>query len=172
MIEKGEGLLNCLGYIDLNPVRAGIVQRPEDYRWCSLWYRAKAKNRDGFLDFGGIFETDSAVRLRQYRGFVYRAGGIEAEDRGGIYKKIVSAEKEGGYVLPEGDIFRNRLRSFSDGLVLGSEGFIRDAYDRFSGQIFFKKERRVHEAVVGGRVFSIRRLTSFNPSDPFGLLKL
>ena len=171
LIEKGEGLLNCLGYIDLNPVRAGIVQRPEDYRWCSLWYRAKAKNRDGFLDFGGIFETDSAARLRQYRGFVYRAGGIEEEDRGGIHKSILAAEEKSGYTLPVGDVFRKRLRSFSDGLVLGSEGFIRDAYDRFSGQIFFKKERRVHEAVAGGRIFSIRRLTSFNPSDPFGLLK-
>ena len=33
LIQSGESLLNCLGYIDLNPIRAGIVQRPEDYRW-------------------------------------------------------------------------------------------------------------------------------------------
>jgi len=32
IVENGETLINCLAYIDLNPVRAGIVERPEDYR--------------------------------------------------------------------------------------------------------------------------------------------
>ncbi len=38
LVEKGETLINCLSYIDLNPIRAGIVERPEDYRWNSLGY--------------------------------------------------------------------------------------------------------------------------------------
>ncbi len=25
-------------YVDLNPLRAGIVERPDDYRWNSLGY--------------------------------------------------------------------------------------------------------------------------------------
>jgi putative transposase len=29
IVEKGETLINCLAYIDLNPVRAGIVERPK-----------------------------------------------------------------------------------------------------------------------------------------------
>jgi CubicO group peptidase (beta-lactamase class C family) len=28
-VDKGETLVNCLSYIDLNPLRAGIVDRPE-----------------------------------------------------------------------------------------------------------------------------------------------
>jgi hypothetical protein len=32
IIEDGEPLVNCLAYIDLNPIRAGIVERPEAYR--------------------------------------------------------------------------------------------------------------------------------------------
>ena len=32
--------LTCMRYIELNPVRANIVARPEDYRWSS--YRANA----------------------------------------------------------------------------------------------------------------------------------
>jgi putative transposase len=31
VVEKGETLINCLAYIDLNPVRAGLVARPEAY---------------------------------------------------------------------------------------------------------------------------------------------
>ena len=40
--------------IDLNPMRAGIVSRPEDYRWNSLGYHVQTNNRDNFLstDFG------------------------------------------------------------------------------------------------------------------------
>jgi putative transposase len=30
MVESGQTLINCLAYIDLNPVRAAIVERPED----------------------------------------------------------------------------------------------------------------------------------------------
>jgi putative transposase len=30
IVDKGETLINCLAYIDLNPLRAGIVNRPED----------------------------------------------------------------------------------------------------------------------------------------------
>ena len=40
IVEKGSTVINCLAYIDLNAVRAGIVKRPEDYRWCSIGYHA------------------------------------------------------------------------------------------------------------------------------------
>jgi hypothetical protein len=54
ILEQGETLINCLAYIDLNPVRAGIVEKPEDYRWSSLGYHLQSGNKDGFLstDFG------------------------------------------------------------------------------------------------------------------------
>ena len=35
--------------IDLNPLRAGIVKRPEDCRWNSLGYHRQTNNRDGLL---------------------------------------------------------------------------------------------------------------------------
>ena len=34
IVEDGRTLVNLLAYVDLNPIRAGIVKRPEDYRWC------------------------------------------------------------------------------------------------------------------------------------------
>lgn len=36
-MEKGESLINCLANIDLNPVRAGLVNEPEAYRWNSMY---------------------------------------------------------------------------------------------------------------------------------------
>ena len=38
IVEDGLTLVNLLAYVDLNAVRAGIVKRPEEYRWCSLDY--------------------------------------------------------------------------------------------------------------------------------------
>lgn len=35
--------------IDLNPIRAGIVKRPEDYRWCSLGYHVQTGNKGKLL---------------------------------------------------------------------------------------------------------------------------
>jgi REP element-mobilizing transposase RayT len=47
VVEKGATHKNCLAYIDLSPVRAGIVKRPEGYRWNSIGYcqRANGKQR-------------------------------------------------------------------------------------------------------------------------------
>ena len=35
LLEGGEAVRFCAAYIDLNPVRAGLCENPEDYRWCS-----------------------------------------------------------------------------------------------------------------------------------------
>lgn len=40
VVQQEEYLLSCLRYIELNPVRAGMVVDPGDYRWSS--YRAHA----------------------------------------------------------------------------------------------------------------------------------
>jgi putative transposase len=47
--------MTCLRYVELNPVRAGIVARPEDYRWSS--YRAHAfGTRDSLLTSHPLFD--------------------------------------------------------------------------------------------------------------------
>jgi putative transposase len=33
-------------YIDLNPIRAGMVQKPEDYKWCSYGEAVRPKNNN------------------------------------------------------------------------------------------------------------------------------
>ena len=80
IVENGDTLINCLAYIDLNPVRAGICDVPEEYRWCSLRYHVQSNNKDNFLsldlglwNFGMI--KDDTQRLSYYRKFVYERGG-------------------------------------------------------------------------------------------------
>ena len=86
IVEKGETLINCLAYIDLNPLRAGLVDRPEEYRWNSLGYHIQTGNKDSFLslDFGfkefGVLDAEE--RLRGYRRYVYEAGAVDRSEIG------------------------------------------------------------------------------------------
>ena len=49
IVDKGETLINCLTYIDLNSLGAGIITRLEDYRWNSLGYHVQTGNRTIFF---------------------------------------------------------------------------------------------------------------------------
>lgn len=44
IVEDGYALRMMAAYIDLNPIRAGIVERPEDYRWSSYGEAMKPKD--------------------------------------------------------------------------------------------------------------------------------
>jgi hypothetical protein len=71
-------------------VRAGIVARPEDYRWSSVGYHVQTGNRDGFLstDFGvkEFGELDAKGRFRRYRRYLYEVGAIGKD--GKMHKKF------------------------------------------------------------------------------------
>jgi putative transposase len=63
-------LLACMLYIELNPVRAGLVRRPGDYRWSS--FRANAEGRDDALLAPHPFYF-ALGRSREERCAAYRA---------------------------------------------------------------------------------------------------
>jgi hypothetical protein len=82
-------------------LRAGLVERPEEYLWNSLRYHIEVGNKDNFLsiDFGlkelGI--VDPEERLKRYRRYVYKAGALDRSDKGSarvIDKDIVEEERQ------------------------------------------------------------------------------
>ncbi|MBF0260155.1 MAG: hypothetical protein HQK62_15235, partial [Desulfamplus sp.] len=115
IVENGETLINCLAYIDLNPVRAGIVDKPEDYRWNSIGYHVQTDNRDDFLslDFGlkvfGILDKDA--RLDYYMKFLYEIRTMN--------KKKAEELKEEVSKSSMIDRFKSRTRYFSDSCIIG-----------------------------------------------------
>ena len=50
VIQKDQYLLNCITYIEHNPVRAKIALRPEDYEWSSYNMRILGKDGNELLD--------------------------------------------------------------------------------------------------------------------------
>ena len=183
IVENGETLINCLAYIDLNPLRAGLVKRPEEYRWNSLGYHIQTDNKDDFLslDFGllefGPSEIRSAVtselhgagvldaqeRLKRYRRYVYEAGALNRPDKGQapvIESDILEKEHESDFELNRVRRFRYRTRYFTDSGVIGSKEFVSKNYQRFK-DAFMSKREKVPKPVSGlDGVYSLKRLTS------------
>ncbi len=48
-IEKDSHFLQVCRYIERNPLRAGLVQRAEDWRWSSLWIQEKGTDKQKLL---------------------------------------------------------------------------------------------------------------------------
>ncbi len=75
LIEKDDYLVELSRYIHLNPVRANIVKRPEDYRWSSLRYYLKGQSNN-FLFLKDILNPFGGDG-RAYLKFVYDGIGKE-----------------------------------------------------------------------------------------------
>lgn len=155
IVEKGETLINCLAYIDLNPLRAGIVDRPEDYRWNSLGYHIQTGNKDNFLslDFGlkvfGVLNTEE--RLKLYRRYVYEAGALDRSRKPSaavIDNNVLEKEQKNDFELKRVQRFRYRTRYFTDSGIIGSKKFVSMNYQRFKN-IFMSKTDKIPKPVAG-----------------------
>lgn len=149
LVEDCEkALLTIAAYIDLNPVRAGLVSRPEDYRW-SGYAEAVGGGKSGELAREGIGRMLSAAlqdpdarhdweqTAARYRRFLYGEGREVAGDpdlgqssRRGLPEAEVEAvlEQSGKMSLPEA--LRHRVRYFCDGAVLGTATFVDAVFER------------------------------------------
>ena len=165
IVEDGETLINCLAYIDLNPVRAAITERPEGYRWNSLGYHIQTGNRDKFLSLDlGLKEfgvLDEKERLQRYRRYVYEAGTLkrsEGKSSVAIDEKILERERKVDFATTRMYRFRYRTRYFSDSGVIGSKEFVSRNYQRFK-DIFQSKHEKKPKAVGGlDGIYSLKRL--------------
>ncbi len=154
LLENDETvLLTMAAYIDLNPVRAGIVEDPKDYRW-SGYGEAVAGNkaqRRGLMRMLGI-ENGDGNQWRscqaQYRCYLYGVGeekevvpGEERKRRAGVSTKAVSKVERQGGQLSLAQVVRVRVRYFSDSIALGSEAFVEEVFARHRKEMRVKREQ-------------------------------
>ena len=166
IVDKGETLVNCLAYIDLNPLRAGLVERPEDYRWNSLGYHLQTENKDQFLstDFGlKEFNVKSEKeRIRRYRRYVYEAGAINRTEKlqtKVIKDKVIAKERKKKFEISRIDRFRYRTRYFTDSGIIGSKEFVAEYYQRFKHLFHSKLEKKPKPVKGLSGIYSLKRLS-------------
>ena len=144
-------LLKVAAYIDLNAVRAGIVEDPKDYRWCGY---AEAVAGDRVARRGLVCAMEQGqgqVRIDwRQAGAAYRKVmfgiGEETSVRAGISRQEVAKVWAAGGKLSLAQLLRCRIRYFTDGVVIGSESFVEQ---------FFQARREMFSA---GRETGARKL--------------
>ena len=163
MIENNEALLNCLAYIDLNPIRAAIVEQPEDYRWCTLGYLVQSKNNDNMLslEFGveRLNTLSFKERLIAYREFVYEIGSLVSDKGKAIDPKILEKHQQKGFKITSLDRLKYRTRYFTDSSIIGSKKYVMATYNQFLDFFDHKKDKKPVPIRGMDNVYSLRRLT-------------
>ena len=136
VLVGGRGaLLTIAAYIDLNAVRARIVEEPGSYRFCGYGEAVGGSRaaREGIMT---LFEhldhkSDWQEAARLYRQQLFVRGEQPAEDpKPGFSPEAVQAVLDSGGTLPKGQALRCRVRYFSDGVILGSRSFVDEAFKR------------------------------------------
>ena len=147
-------------------MRAGLVERPEQYRWNSLGYHVQTSNRDQFLstDFG-LKEFNvkrKKERIRRYRRYVYEAGSLNRPEKGNvkvIEDSVFEKERSKEFELSRSDRFRYRTRYFTDSGIIGSKEFVSANYQRFKN-LFESKHGKAPKPIKGlDGIYSLKRLS-------------
>ena len=140
MLEDEEAVMDCLLYIELNPLRAGISERPEEYDGSSLYHREIKKDRWLVPITELIGRKRRADAVRDYKARVYYRGlEATAANQAVIPGHVVRAEEARGFETR--GAFAKRWRHFVDGLALGSEEFIRTQLDRMRAEGRYLRRR-------------------------------
>jgi REP element-mobilizing transposase RayT len=164
IVESGNAARTMAAYLDLNPVRAGMVDDPADYRWSSYGEAVGGGQRgNGKRARAGLVRACmsqhgvglEAERWREVAPIYRRVMGMALGRKSGraqVDKSLIkqgqsTAEavaeggRENGTVLPElgvaGRLLR-RIRYFTDGAVIGSREFVDEVFlaarDQFSAR--------------------------------------
>ncbi|CAN5299551.1 hypothetical protein BH23VER1_BH23VER1_19530 [soil metagenome] len=123
-------LLVLSTYIDLNPVRAGLVDDPKDYRHCGYATavagdRGRTKVIARLLDLEADSRRGRAEVMAQYRMLLFgNALPSEGRRRAGVPIDKIRAVMDSHGHLPKLELLRCRVRYLTDSLALGSQGFL------------------------------------------------
>ena len=83
LVEPDHYAIELSRYIHLNPLNAGSVKTPEDYRWSSYHWYLESTGKPVWLDIGLIlsyFSTDYYRGAERYRAFIQEKTGKELEN--------------------------------------------------------------------------------------------
>ena len=161
LVESSEdALLTMAAYIDLNAVRAGLVRDPKDWRWSSYGAgtggdRGAREGLQRLMEAAGLGHMAWGEAREAYRKRLYVQGqekGVDPEGRAirqGFKEEVVDRVLAEGGRLPVETLLRCRVRYFTDGLALGSRGFLNEVFERYRGQ-FGKKRREGAQAMRYG----------------------
>jgi hypothetical protein len=177
IVEDGYAARVVAAYIDLNPIRAELVEKPEDYRWCSYAeaLAGKAAARVGiervmseFEEYGGGRREAKSWRqvIAEYRVILFADGEERLQEDGqsgevkiarrGIPPAEADQTRASGGKLNIGQMLRIRIRHFVDGAAIGGKAFLEEVFRANRGR--FSAQRKSGARKIRGCNTSLRSL--------------
>ena len=141
--DSAETLSRVARYIDCNAVRAGIVKRPEDYKWCG-YAEAHAGHAAAQRTLASLFRQSEKMAW------------TETEERYGWLLRPVTDTACGQH--------EERNPVFTRALAMGSRSFILETYARFP-KVFTAKRRPAQPYVTNGRADESALCASHRPRE-------
>ncbi|MEM6912143.1 MAG: transposase, partial [Verrucomicrobiota bacterium] len=143
LVENSVGAIDAMAaYIDLNPVRAGMVEDPKDYRWCGYGEAVGSGCEEAVCGLARVVEArgtslgvagGSSKAERKRVLAEYRVALFGRAERTSSRKGVTEARVE-EVLAAKGQLRRHewllcRVRYFSDGVVIGSRGFVEGFFE-------------------------------------------
>lgn len=152
LVEGNENcLIRCASYIEMNAVRAGIVSNPEKYTWCSfgaacLGDRQARTGLEGAINIHDKTPWDWARVKRKFEEIFEISLKINDESTEGTHQ-IERSKRQRSRTTQKtsgGERLRlvERIRHFTEGVVIGSREFINGFYFRNKDKISPNRERK------------------------------
>lgn len=162
----GEALLAVCAYVDLNPVRAKLVEDPKDYRFSGYGEAVggKAMARRGLERALGEKRGDWKQAQARYRRCLYAAGTVVkvkgGNRQGEISHDAAEAVAKAGGELSWAVALTSRVRYFARGGVLGRKEFVDRVFElkREHFPLARKDGARKMRGGIWGELRSLRKL--------------
>jgi len=145
LVEDGHAARTTAAYIDLNPVRAGIVEDPKDYRWCSYGeaVAGKKRSREGLQRV--MFEAGAATKgaelaaeeLLTWRKAAYHYRQILSL---ALNRDRAQGDAEEASPISEAEALMCQARYLVDGMALGTGPFVENIF-RWCRGLFGEKRK-------------------------------
>jgi len=160
-------LFHCIKYVEMNPLRAGMVDDPEEYEY-STWGIAETTGRHPFeanfikhmrriLGEWGTWMTDDQIKSH-LRAQMARSYAVERAIRTDKTFALEQVTTEKDPVILSVD---SKCRYWIDGGIIGSKEFVKETILLFRGQEVANKHRQAHihgQHSDEGELYSFHRL--------------
>lgn len=158
ILADRKALQDCLLYVDLNALRAGLVSLPERWPYSSAYLRSSGQD-EWLMPLSEIFSQCPADQaLPEYRFRLYWRGGQDSKANGAVIPQhIIESEIRRGF--ESGGAYLDRIRAFSCGGVIGSARVVSEwiARERATG-LYCRRKNPIVQS--GGAFYTLRSLRS------------
>lgn len=154
-------LMAVAAYIDLNPVRAGIVGDPKDYRYSgygeAVGKKAGLRSHPLFQMIAERYAETIDEIAAAYRRLLFVKGSNPTKG-GTVSRKARERAFAQKGELSAAELLRCRLRFMTKGAILGTQAFVEAWIERNKSRIFPKRPRRAQKQTTteGTPLFSLR----------------